>query len=449
MSALAEFLHQKGCLITGSDRQASELTGNLTDLGIPVRIGHSAEGVGDVDGVIYTAAASADNPELEAARRRGIPLLRRAELLGQLTQGHRVVGVTGTHGKTTTTAMVGAVLEAAGLDPTVLVGGVVRGPEHNLRVGEGAFWAVEADEFDRSFLELTPSVAVVTSLEADHLDCYEDLEAICRAFEQFLESVPEGGHAVLWGDAARVRDLAVKRGVERILYGLESDARIRATQMAQEGFTSRFEVFDGGRRLGEIRLQAPGAHNVSNALAAVGVGTALGLSWESLKVGLEAFQGVRRRFEILGEVEGVRVVSDYAHHPTEIRATLAAARQGWEGRIVAVFQPHLYSRTRDLAAGFGEALSGADRVWVTDVYAAREDPIPGVDGALIADYVRDAGGPEPRYVPNAADLSSGLAAEVAGEDLVVVMGAGDVERVAHDLLSQLKARADLGIRNAE
>lgn len=435
MSALAEFLHQRGCLVTGSDRQASALTDHLAKLGIPVQIGHSAGAVGDVAGVIYTAAVSFDNPELQAARERGIPTLKRAELLGRLTEGHRVVGVTGTHGKTTTTAMVGTVLEAAGLDPTVLVGGVVRGEERNLRLGEGAFWAVEADEFDRSFLALTPAVAVVTSLEADHLDSYGDLEAIHRAFEQFLASVPAGGHAVLCGDADQVRNLAVKGGIARIFYGLEPDVRIRADQIAQEGFNSRFRVFDGHRELGELRLQVPGLHNVSNALAAVGVGTALGLSWEAQKAGLEAFRGVRRRFEVLGEADGVVVINDYAHHPTEVRATLETARAGWAGRIVAVFQPHLYSRTRDFAADFGEALSRADRVFVADVYPAREEPIRGVDGALIVASVR---GTKARYVPDLADLAPALVADAVAGDLVVVMGAGDVEQVAYEVYEKLK-----------
>ena len=333
---------------------------------------------------------------------------------------------------------VGAVLEAAGLDPTVFVGGVVRGAERNLRVGAGDMWVLEADEFDRSFLTLAPAVAVVTSLEADHLDCYGDLEAIRRAFEQFLRAVPEGGCAILCGDTLQVRDLPVKDGVERVSYGLRPDLRIRADRVETEGFGSRFDVFDGGRNLGELRLRVPGAHNVSNALAAVGVGAALEVPWEAVKAGLEAFCGVHRRFEILGEAGGVVVVSDYAHHPTEIRATLAAARQGWSGRIVAAFQPHLYSRTRDFAADFGAALCGADRVWIADVYAAREDPIPGVDGALIAGCVRDAGGPETRYVPDLADLAPALAADVEAGDLVVVMGAGDVERVAHEVYERLK-----------
>ncbi len=440
MSALAEFLQQKGCWVTGSDRQTSEQTDRLAELGIPVQIGHSAGAVGDADAVVYTSAAPLDNPELQAARQRGIPLLKRAELLARLAQGHRVIGITGTHGKTTTTAMIGAVLEAAGLDPTVLVGGVVRGPERNLRVGEGTFWAVEADEFDRSFLELTPAVAVVTSLEADHLDYYGNLKAICHAFEQFLKSVPSEGHAILCGDVDQVRNLAVKGSLEPIFYGLGPDVRIRAERVVQEGFSSRFQVFDRQQSLGTLRLQVPGLHNISNALAAVGVGVALGLSWEALKTGLEAFRGVHRRFEILGEADGVSLVNDYAHHPTEIRATLRAARQGWEGRIVAVFQPHLYSRTRDFAADFGEALSAADRVFVTDVYAAREDPLPGVTGALIADHVRD--GLETRYVPDLDDLSSALVADIKAGDLVVVMGAGDVERVAHEVLSQLKKNAE-------
>ena len=435
MSALAELLHRRGCRVTGSDRQASELTDRLEAMGIGVQIGHTAGAVGDAECVVYNSAASSDNPELLAARARGIPLLRRAEFLGHLSAAHRTVAVAGTHGKTTTTAMVGAVLEAAGQDPTVLVGGVVRGPESNLRVGDGDIWAVEADEFDRSFLTLTPTVAVVTSLEEEHLDCYGDLASIRAAFEQFLGAVQAGGWAVLCGDDPGVRDLNISEASERVLYGLGGDTRIQAADVVREGFGSRFQVLDAGKALGEVRLQAPGMHNVSNALAAVGVGRVLDLPWEAVASGLASFRGVHRRFEIVGEAGGVTVVNDYAHHPTEIRATLATARAGWDGRILAVFQPHLYSRTRDFAPAFGEALSAADRVWVADVYPAREAPLPGVTGGLVAEAVRtDA----VDYVPEFKDLGPAVTAELKPGDLVVVMGAGDVERVAYEVYETLR-----------
>lgn len=444
MSALAELLHHRGYAVTGSDRQASEMTDHLAGLGVGVRIGHAPEAVVDADAVVYTPAVGPDNPEVLEAERRGLPVLKRAALLGNLARGQRVVGVTGTHGKTTTTAMVGCVVEAAGLDPTVFVGGVVRGLERNVRCGQGEIWVVEADEFDRSLFTLSPEVAVVTSLEADHLDCYGNLEAIERAFEEYLGLIPPGGTAVLCGDEGRVRRLDTRGDAQRIVYGFGADDDVRAANLRREGFGTRFEVVYEGGSMGDLRIRVPGRHNVCNALAAVGAGMALELPWQAIEAGLEAFQGVHRRFEILGEAAGVTVVNDYAHHPTEIRATLDAARGVWKGRVVAVFQPHLYSRTRDFSVEFGEALAGADRVWVADVYAAREDPIPGVDGGLVAGRVRDAGGPEPRYVPGLAELTDALTATVEPGDVVVVMGAGDVEQVAYGLLNELGASTGRG-----
>lgn len=438
MSAVAELLVQQDCVVTGSDREASALTDRLGTLGIPVRIGHMEEAVRDADLVVYTSAAGTDNSELREARSKGIPTVRRADLLGRLTTGRRVVGVTGTHGKTTTTAMVGGVLEAADLDPTVLVGGIVRGPERNLRPGSRMLWAVEADEFDRSFLTLRPEVAVVTSLEADHLDCYGDMPALCRAFQQFLDQTSRC--AVLAYDAPYVRGLNATH-LEILSYGLVEETRISAQRLLRDGMQSRFRVCDHGKPLGDIVLRVPGRHNVSNALAAVGVGMALQLPWKAIRSGLENFEGVRRRLEVLGDSGGVRVVNDYAHHPTEVRAALEAIREGWTGRLVAVFQPHLYSRTRDFAVEFGQALSEADQVWVADVYAAREEAIPGVSGEMVARQVRNSGCSEVFYVPALDDLERRLSEALAPDDLVLVMGAGDVEQVAYGLIDRLSEGA--------
>lgn len=438
MSAVAELLVRQDCVVTGSDLEASSATDRLRTLGIPVRIGHSAEAVRDTDLVVYTSAAGTDNSELREARSRGIPTVRRADLLGRLTTGHRVVGVTGTHGKTTTTAMVGRVLEAAGLDPTVLVGGIVRGPERNLRPGSRTLWAVEADEFDRSFLTLRPEVAVVTSLEADHLDCYGDMSALCRAFQQFLDQTSRC--AVMAYDAPFVRQLNAAH-LETLSYGLVEETRISAQRTVHDGLHSRFRVFDRGKPLGDIVLRVPGRHNVTNALAAVGVGLALQLPWTAIRSGLEDFLGVRRRLEVLGDPGGVRVINDYAHHPTEVRAVLETIREGWAGRLVAVFQPHLYSRTRDFAVEFGRVLSEADQVWVADVYAAREEAIPGVSGETVARQVRKAGCSGVFYVPALHDLERRLSEALAPDDLVLVMGAGDVEQVAYGLIDRLSGGA--------
>ena len=442
MSALAEFAHLKGCRVSGSDRDASALTEHLMGLGLKIQIGHSPEALADADAVVYTPAVPWDALELKTAREREIPILKRAEFLGALAQEQKVIGVTGTHGKTTTTAMVGAVLLAAGLDPTVLVGGTLLGEEGNLRPGEGEMWVVEADEFDRAFLELGPFLALVTSLEEDHLDSYANLGDIESTFQQFVGSVEKGGHVVLCGDDPLVRKLSSGYGVNTFTYGLGKDADVRADEVVLEGFGSQFSLYRKRTLVGNLKLQVPGHHNVSNALGAASAGLALGISWDAIQTGLEGFSGVQRRFEMLGEVEGVLVVSDYAHHPTEIRASLVAAREGWEGRIVAVFQPHLYTRTRDLASEFGEALSTADAVWLTEIFPAREDPIAGVSGSMIVSSLRKAGGPEPRYIPYLADLDADLFNEIVAGDLVLVMGAGDIEKTAHCLYRRLRERAN-------
>jgi UDP-N-acetylmuramate--alanine ligase len=431
MSALAELLAHRGCLISGSDRQASPLTQRLERLGIPIQIGHSASVIDAADCVVYTSATDSENPERKAAQKKGIPLLRRAELLGQLTASHPTICVAGTHGKTTTTAMITIVLIAAGQDPTALVGGVVRELETTLRTGQGSHWVVEADEYDRTFLSLKPTVAVVTTLEADHLDCYRDIDDIRSAFEQFINTVPQNGCAVLCADAPEIQTLNLDNKFEHITYGL-SNGRLRAKQIEQNGFGSAFDVVENNNKLGRLRLQVPGRHNITNALAAVGVANHLGLDWTDVCDGIEAFRGVHRRFEVLGEVEGITVVDDYAHHPTEIRATLDAARAGWSGRIVAVFQPHLYTRTRDFAPEFARALQKADRVWITDIYPAREEPIPGIDGNTIAIQIPDA-----NYAPTLDDLQKALIRDVQPGDLLLIMGAGDIEHTARKIYQAL------------
>ncbi len=438
MSAVAELLFQQECVVTGSDREASALTDRLGLLGVPVQIGHTVDAVRNVDLVVYTPAAGPENPELAEARSKGIPTIKRAAILGQLTAGRRVVGVAGTHGKTTTTAMVGGVLDAAGLDPTVLVGGIVRGPETNLRPGSRAIWAVEADEFDSSFLTLRPEVAVVTSLEADHLDSYGDMKSLVCAFQQFLEQTSRC--AVMASDGPLVRRLNPGH-LEIFPYGLKEETGISARSVRPDGHGSRFRAVEGRKPLGDVVLRVPGRHNVSNALAAVGVGLAMELPWKAIRSGLEDFRGVRRRLEVLGDPGGVRIVNDYAHHPTEVRAALETIRDGWAGRLVAVFQPHLYSRTRDFAVEFGRVLSEADQVWVADVYAAREDAIPGVTGEMVARQVRNAGCSEVHCVAGLDDLETRLSEAVAPGDLVLVMGAGNVEQVAFGLKHRLSEGA--------
>ena len=432
MSALAELLAAHGCLISGSDRQDSPLIRRLAHLGIPVRIGHARSAIAGADCVVYTSATDAENPERKAAREQGIPLLRRAELLGQLVNPHPAICVSGTHGKTTTTAMIATMLIAAGHDPTALVGGVIQGWETALHIGNGALWVVEADEYDRSFLTLKPQIAVITALEADHLDCYEDMNDIRTTFEQFVNALPDDGCAVLCADAPEIHRLNLDRRYKKMTFGL-TGGDLRATRIEQDGFGIAFDIFEKNTRLGRTRLQVPGKHNVTNALSAIGVGKYLGLSWEDLHTGIEAFRGVHRRFEILGEARGIAAVDDYAHDPTEIAATLQAARAGWRGRLVVAFQPHLYTRTRDFAPDFARVLQRADRVWITDIYPAREEPIAGVDGKWLADQIPDA-----NYAPALNDLKAALLNDLHAGDLLLVMGAGDIETVARDIYQTLR-----------
>ena len=432
MSALAELLAARGCIVSGSDRQASPITRRLAQLGIPIQIGHAPQAVRQADCVVYTSATDADNPERRAARERGIPLLRRAELLGHLAQAHPTICIAGTHGKTTTTAMIAEMLAAAGWHPTVLVGGMMRGEKSALRLGKGRFWVVEADEYDRSFLTLSPQIAAVTALEADHLDCYRDMDDIRSTFERFVNALPDDGCAVLCADAPEMGRLDLDDRFEKITCGLMA-GDLRAKNIARAGFGTGFDAVAKGARLGHARLRVPGEHNVSNALIAIGVGIGLGLDWADMRAGLEGFRGVHRRFEVLGEAQGIAVVDDYAHHPTEVAATLRAAKRGWDGRIVAAFQPHLFTRTRDFADGFVRVLQEADRVWITEIYPAREEPIAGVDGEWLAGRI-----PGAQYAATLGELKTALLDDLHAGDLLVVMGAGDIETVAGDVYQTLR-----------
>ncbi len=432
MSALAELLVARGCRISGSDRQDSPLIRRLEQLGIPVQIGHARSAIAGADCVVYTSATDSENPERKAAHEKGIPLLRRAELLGQLVNPHPAICVAGTHGKTTTTAMISTMLIAAGHDPTALVGGVLCGWKTALHIGNGTLWVVEADEYDRSFLTLKPQIAVVTALEADHLDCYEDMNDIRATFEQFVNALPNDGCAVLCADSPEIRLLNLDGRYKKMTCGL-TDGAIRAMRIEQDGFGMAFDVFEKDKRLGRTRLQVPGKHNVTNALSALGVGKYVGLNWEEIRQGIEAFRGVHRRFEMLGEAQGIAVVDDYAHHPTEIAATLQAARAGWSGRLMVAFQPHLYTRTRDFAPDFARELQRADRVWITDIYPAREEPIAGVDGKWLAELI-----PGANYAPALNDLKAALLNDLRAGDLLLVMGAGDIETVARDIYQILR-----------
>jgi UDP-N-acetylmuramate--alanine ligase len=441
MSPLAEMLLRTGVRVTGCDLHLSLGAIALKELGAEVYEGHDPSHLEGCAALVVTAAVRPGHPELEAARALGIPVLKRAEALGAIVNRGFVVGIAGTHGKTTTTTLTTAVLAAAGLDPTGFVGGRVPAWGGNLRRGGDRLYVVEADEYDRSFLKLRPSIAVVTTLEADHLDIYGSLQAIEEAFLAFVESVPADGMVAGCADDPGVGRLLARVGGahERVTtYGTSAGAMLRAEELRFGPGETRFTVRERGEVLGEALLRAPGTHNVLNALAAVAVGRRLGAGWERIAEGLASYAGVDRRFERVGEEGEVLVVDDYAHHPTEVEATLSAARLAHpERRIVAVFQPHLYSRTRDFSAEFGRALTLADRVFVTDVYAAREAPIPGITGELVADAARAAGA-EVRYLPERIRVPAEVARTLAPGDLCLTLGAGNLDAAAREILQLLR-----------
>lgn len=439
MAPLAEMLLLTGGRVTGCDGSPGHAARLLAERGATVAAGHDPSHVEDAVAVVMTAAVPDDHPEIAAARARGIPVLKRAKALGAIVNHGTVVGIAGTHGKTTTTTLTTTVLASAGLDPTGFVGAHVPAWGGNLRRGGDGLYVVEADEYDRSFHQLRPTIAVVTTLEADHLDIYGSLEAVEEAFRIFVDSVPADGMVAACADdpgaarlAARIADPA------RVLtYGTNAGSMLRAEDVRLSGEGARFAVRERGALLGEARLKAAGLHNVRNALAAVAVARRLGVEWGAIAEGLATFTGVDRRFEQVGEAGGVMFVDDYAHHPTEIEATLHAARAAHpERRLVLVFQPHLYSRTRDFAREFARAVAMADVVFLTDVYAAREKPIEGVTGTLIADPARELGA-DVRYVADRAEVVDAVAGALRPGDLCITMGAGNLDEAARDLLRRL------------
>jgi UDP-N-acetylmuramate--alanine ligase len=439
MSGIAEILLDQGFRVTGSDLAPGETTERLEELGAAVVSGHSASNVArDVDAVVYSSAVQGDNPEIREAQRRKIPIIRRAEMLAEVMRLKYGVGVAGTHGKTTTTSMISLVLIEGDLDPTVIVGGKLSGlGGTNARLGRGDFIVVEADEFDRSFLSITPTIAVLTTLDSDHLDCYRDIEDIKKAFIQFASKVPFYGSIVLCLDEPSLQDIVPQfRTKKMITYGLNPQADVQAIGITHDGSLTRFTLVKDRTEMGVIALNIPGIHNVQNALGAISVGFELGVPFEKIRSGIEKFSGVYRRWEMKGDRDGVRVFDDYAHHPTECRAALAGAKAGWpRQRLVCVFQPHLYSRTRDFYEEFGKSFLLSDVLIVTDVYPAREEPIQGITGELIVNAAKQYGHRNAHYVPDKKDISSFLGEAVNSGDIVITMGAGDIWKFGEEFLN--------------
>ena len=448
MSGIAEVMHQLGYKVQGSDIADSYVVDGLRKAGIPVTIGQKAENLGDAAVVVISSAVSRGNPEVEAAVERRLPIVKRAEMLAELMRMQKTIAVAGTHGKTTTTSMVAAMLDAGGMDPTVINGGIINGYGSNARLGKSDWWVIEADESDGSFLRLDGTIAVVTNIDPEHLEHYGSFDEVKKAYCEFIENVPFYGLAVLCIDHPEVQALIGRIRDRRIVtYGFSALADLRAENVAADGGGSRFDAVvlerDGSRRsIQGIRLPIPGRHNVQNALAAVAVAIELGIPDERIAAGFDRFQGVKRRFTKVGEIDGASIIDDYAHHPVEIRAVLAAARESSSGRVIAVMQPHRYTRLQSLMDDFQSAFNDADIVFVAPVYAAGEQPIDGVSSDALVEGLRAHGHRMVKGVSDPADLAQSLRDVAAEDDIVICMGAGDITKWAAGLADGIRtARA--------
>jgi len=440
MSGIAEVLLNMGYKVSGSDLREGEATRRLVSLGARVAVGHDAANLGEAEVVVISDAVAATNPEIAEARRRGVPVIRRAEMLQELMRLKYGVCVAGTHGKTTTTSMASLILQQGGLDPTIIIGGVLGALGSNARLGQGEYFVVEACEAYGSFLHLSPAVAVVTNIDNDHLDYYQNMDSLRDAFVRFVNKLPFYGFAIVCGDDPGVREVLPRLERKVLRYGFLEGSHYRAVDVQELGMGSSCQVLREGRALGRLDLKVPGRHNLLNALAATAVGLELGLRFEDCAAALAGFTGANRRFQVRGQAGGVTVVDDYAHHPTEVAATLAAARATLKpgGRLLVAFQPHLYSRTRDLYESFAESLSAADQVFLCDIYPARELPIPGVSSQLIVDALKARGFSRVLHAPLRDQLLEPALKALKPGDLFLTMGAGTIDALGPQVLDGLK-----------
>ncbi len=442
MSGIAEVLLTLGYIVSGSDLAPSETTKRLEELGGTIFIGHQESNVGEAQVVVTSSAVSATNPEVIAAQAKHVPVIPRAEMLAELMRLKYGVAIAGAHGKTTTTSMVAVVLAQAGLDPTMVIGGKVNALGTHARLGRGDLLVAEADESDGSFLRLSPAIVAVTNLDREHLDHYGSMERLEAAFLEFINRVPFYGLAVLCHDDARLRAM-LPRIVKRYqTYGLAAEPGspapdFRAGDIALKEWGAEFTAYFRDKSLGPFRLSIPGLHNIANALAAIAIAVELEVPIDLVRKGLNTFSGVERRFHLRGERGGVLVVDDYGHHPTEIRATLSAIKQGWSRRVVVLFQPHRYSRTRDLLDEFRHAFDQADLLFITDIYAAGEPPIPGTSGERLAETIRAAGHPNVTWVERKQELPDRVLPTLKSGDFVITLGAGDIWKAGVSLLERL------------
>jgi len=436
MSGLAEIMLNQGFKVSGSDLSITEITNHLSELGAEIFSGHEAKNIEGADLVVYSSAVNIENPEVKAAIDRKIPTIKRAEMLAETMRLKHGIGIAGTHGKTTTTSMVGLVLTEGGIDPTIIVGGKLSGlGGTNARLGTGDYIVVEADEFDRTFLQLTPSIAAITTLEKEHLDTYKDLDDIKSAFIQFANKVPFYGFVVLCLDEPALQDIIPQIKKTIITYGVSPQADIRATEISYESNQSSYTVNYKGENLGRITINLPGEHYVKNSLVAVTIAKEMGVEFNKICEALKSFSGVYRRFETKYNKK-ILVLDDYAHHPTETTATLTGIRSGWKRRLVAVFQPHLFSRTRDFHTEFGRSFLNSDVFICTDIYPAREAPIENISGSLIAEAARDFGHKNVIYEQDKTRIPELLNEIVNDDDIVITMGAGDIWKYGEKFITE-------------
>mgnify|MGYP005840303919 CR=1 FL=1 len=438
MSGIAEILLNQGFSVTGSDIAKGEVTDRLESLGVKIYEGHKTENLVDADVLVYSSAVTLENPEVKEGLSRKIPVIKRSEMLAECMRMKYGVSIAGTHGKTTTTSMVGLVLTEGGIDPTIIVGGKLSGlGGTNARLGNSEYIVVEADEFDRTFLKLTPTIAAITTLEKEHLDTYKDLDDIKSAFVQFANKVPFFGFVVLCMDEPALQDIIPLINKKVFTYGLTSQADIRAVDLEHDEFSSSYTVIYKDEELGRVTINLPGVHFVKNSLVAVTIAKEMGIDFQIIKKALESFKGVYRRFETKYSND-VLVIDDYAHHPTETNATLSGIRAGWKRRLVAVFQPHLYSRTRDFYAEFGRSFLNTDVFICTDVYPAREKPIEGISGKLIADAAKSFGHKNVIYEPDKTKIPELLKKIYKKDDIIVTLGAGDIWKYGEKFIELIK-----------
>ncbi len=437
MSGIAEVLLNIGYEISGSDIGQSSTVKRLKDLGATITIGHSAENVEGAGVVVTSSAIKSDNPEVLRAKEINIPVIPRAEMLAELMRLRYGIAVAGSHGKTTTTSMTAAVLSYGKLDPTIVVGGRVKTMGTNARLGSGDFMVVEADESDGSFLKLSPVISVLTNIDEEHMDYYKNMDELENTFMAFLDKIPFYGLSVLCIDCPRIKELSNNFKKRFITYGFDEEAELRAQDVKISGFETKFDVYLNGADLGSVTLHVPGRHNAQNALAAIAVGMELGMSFEDTSKGLSEFRGIDRRLQIKGKQRGITVIDDYAHHPSEIEVTLSAIKESHDGRVVVIFQPHRYSRTKLLFNEFARVLVDTDMLYIMDIYAASEDPIEGVSSELLCQSVIDKGGKNVRYL-NGEDMLSTVLDDLKQNDIVLTLGAGNIWAFGEKIVEGLR-----------